>query len=52
MFDLSTPNFKGQCATDFFIVTGGSPVPQLCGTNTGQHGKFFILFKSLPGRRP
>ena len=37
-FDISPPDFRGQCSTDFFLVTGGSPVPTLCGTNTGQHG--------------
>ena len=38
-FDLAPPDFKGQCNTDFFLVTGGSPVPTLCGVNTGQHSE-------------
>ena len=41
-FDISPPDFRGQCTTDFFLVTGGSPVPTLCGTNTGQHSKIYI----------
>ena len=41
-FDISPPDFRGQCSTDFFLVTGGSPVPTLCGTNTGQHSKIYI----------
>ncbi len=39
LFDLADPNPAGECATDFFLATGGSPVPQLCGLNTGHHGK-------------
>ena len=42
-FDISPPDFRGQCSTDFFLVTGGSPVPTLCGTNTGQHGDNLII---------
>ena len=26
-----------KCKDDMFIVTGGSPVPSICGTNTGSH---------------
>jgi len=26
-----------QCTIDRFVVTGGSPVPVICGVNTGQH---------------
>jgi hypothetical protein len=28
------------CNNDQFIVSGGSPVPAICGTNTGNHSKF------------
>jgi hypothetical protein len=44
LFDLNSPNVKGQCSTDFFLATGGSPVPQLCGLNTGQHCKISQIF--------
>ena len=42
-FEISPPDTRGQCVTDFFLVTGGSPVPTICGLNTGQHGKYLIL---------
>ena len=38
LFHLQDPDADGQCSTDFFLATGGSPVPQLCGLNTDQHG--------------
>ena len=28
-----------KCNYDQLIVTGGSPIPAICGTNTGQHSK-------------
>ena len=28
-----------QCQDDQFIVSGGSPIPAICGTNTGIHSK-------------
>ena len=28
-----------QCQSDQFIVSGGTPVPALCGTLTGSHSK-------------
>ena len=28
-----------KCDFDQFIVTGGSPLPAICGTNTGAHSK-------------
>ena len=28
-----------KCESDQFIVTGGAPVPAICGTNTGAHSK-------------
>ena len=42
-FEISPPDNRGQCVTDFFLVTGGSPVPTTCGLNSGQHSKYFIL---------
>ena len=42
LFHLQDPDADGQCSTDFFLATGGSPVPQLCGINTDQHGNGFI----------
>ncbi|CAL4070950.1 unnamed protein product, partial [Meganyctiphanes norvegica] len=36
--DLGEPDMDGQCASDFFTVTGGtSTPPMICGSNTGQH---------------
>ena len=35
------------CKDDLFIVTGGSPVPSICGTNTGAHSKYFMSQKVL-----
>ena len=29
-----------KCNSDQLIVTGGAPVPAICGTNTGQHSKW------------
>jgi hypothetical protein len=31
-----------KCESDQFIVTGGAPVPAICGTNTGAHSKISI----------
>ena len=42
LFHLQDPDADGQCSTDFFLATGGSPVPQLCGLNTDQHGNGLI----------
>lgn len=28
------------CNNDQFIVSGGSPVPAICGTNTGNHSEY------------
>ena len=32
-------SYKGRCLTDVFTV-GGSSVPPLCGTLTGEHSKY------------
>ena len=49
-FHLSDPDIDGQCSTDFFLATGGSPVPQLCGLNTGQHRKYFRSHRVSHGK--
>ena len=37
-FVLAQPEATdNKCKDDLFIVTGGSPVPSICGTNTGSH---------------
>jgi hypothetical protein len=37
-FQLAPPTGDGTCNNDYFTVTGGSsPVPRICGENTGQH---------------
>ena len=37
VFEIAGPNAKGECAEEFFLVSGGSPVPSLCGVNNHQH---------------
>ena len=29
-----------KCDFDQFIITGGSPIPAICGINTGLHSKY------------
>lgn len=42
---LSQPeSTDNQCQSDQFIVSGGNPVPALCGTLTGSHSQSKILF--------
>ena len=36
-----------QCQSDQFIVSGGTPVPALCGTLTGSHSKSLSRSLSL-----
>ena len=31
---------ENKCEFDQFIVTGGAPIPAICGTNTGAHSNF------------
>ena len=39
-FVLSQPDAVDHvCQSDKFIVSGGPPIPIICGTNTGQHCK-------------
>ena len=43
-FVLAQPEATDNtCKDDLFIVTGGSPVPSICGTNTGAHSKYLPL---------
>lgn len=37
-FSLAQPTGDGACTNDYFTVTGGSsPVPRICGENSGHH---------------
>ena len=36
-----------QCQSDQFIVSGGTPVPALCGTLTGSHSKPLLITSPL-----
>ena len=41
---LSQPTPTDQkCESDQFIVTGGAPIPAICGVNTGAHSKNIFL---------
>lgn len=31
---------NNQCVYDQFIVSGGNPVPTICGSNTGNHSTY------------
>ena len=31
-----------QCQSDQLIVSGGSPIPAICGVNSGSHSKYPI----------
>ena len=33
-----------KCQFDQFIVSGGNPIPTICGTNDGLHSKCFPPF--------
>lgn len=33
------------CSTDQLLVSGGSPVPTICGTSNGDHSKNISLFR-------
>ena len=32
-----------NCVTDQLVVSGGTTIPAICGTNTGQHSKNPVL---------
>lgn len=37
-FSLAQPTGDGLCTNDYFTITGGSsPVPRICGENSGHH---------------
>ena len=36
-----------KCESDQFIVTGGAPIPAICGVNTGAHSKPIFLHDAL-----
>ena len=39
--ELSQPETTdNQCQGDQFIISGGSPVPAICGTNSGIHSEY------------
>lgn len=41
---MGPETLNNMCNNDQFIVSGGSPVPTLCGVNTGNHSKPNISF--------
>ena len=48
VFEIAGPNEKGECADEFFLVTGGSPVPPICGVNNKQH----LIYSVTPDSGP
>jgi hypothetical protein len=50
LFEISGPNGKGECADEFFIVSGGSRVPPICGVNSGQHLVYSVTPDSGPSQ--
>ena len=38
---------QGECADEFFLVTGGSAVPPICGVNNAQHLIIIIIILIL-----
>ena len=42
-FVLAQPEVTdNKCKDDMFIVTGGPPVPSICGVNTGSHSEKYF----------
>ena len=42
-FVLAQPEVTdNKCKDDMFIVTGGPPVPSICGVNTGSHSQKYF----------
>jgi len=39
-FDIIGPDSSSVCVDDFMGITGGTPVPKLCGDLSGQHSEF------------
>jgi hypothetical protein len=50
LFDIGGPNNQGQCNDEFFLVSGGSRVPPICGLNSGQHLVYSITPDSGPSQ--
>ena len=48
VFEIAGPDPKGVCADEFFLVTGGSTVPPICGRNTHQH----LIYSVTPDSGP
>jgi CUB domain len=48
IFSLAQPTGDGVCTNDYFSITdGSSPVPRICGENSGQH--IYVTFnKNYP----
>ena len=45
-FVVAQPGTTDQtCTSDQLIIAGGSPIPAICGVNSGQHCKF--IFKNI-----
>lgn len=45
-FSVSGPEpLNHVCNTDQFLVSGGSPVPILCGNGHGEHSNYIQIFK-------
>ena len=42
------PVCQGECADEFFLVTGGSAVPPICGVNNAQH----VIYSVTPDSGP
>ena len=50
VFEIAGPDAKGECADEFFLVTGGSTVPPICGVNNNQHLVYSVTPDSGPSQ--
>lgn len=39
---MGPENQNNICSNDQFLVSGSTPIPLICGINTGNHSKFDI----------
>lgn len=47
-FNIMGPEtMNNVCNNDQFIVTGGNPVPAICGNNVGNHSKCIKILNSV-----
>lgn len=47
-FNIRGPEtLNNLCTYDQFIVSGGNPVPPICGNNNGNHSKWAIKYQIL-----